>query len=291
MNSIWDQQTGCEFFTEESRKEVTGLLCDVKSVLQPSINAACYHTSQGLKACVRDTWGSFTKTSYVYKTDISSYYASIDHGVVLNDLHGLGMPKDLIRRVAQYLTRLIWTPKGAQEATRGLPKGGALSPLLGGLYLQTLDERLSKLAARFNGFYARYMDDIVVIAPTRHKLRRMRRVLYEELNTKRLSLRPEKTHVGRGDKAFEFLGYRFDKGNDLIHVGDQTTQRAKDKARRRSAQGDPPQQKGSLAAYLKRFEAWVKGGLKDLPVAPIEDIKNEILRESNTRPPQFQARP
>ncbi len=35
-----------------------------------------------------------------------------------------------------------------------------------------------------------------------------------------------------------------------------------------------------MAAYLRRFEAWVKGGLKDLPVVTIEDLKNEILQQA-----------
>ncbi len=49
---------------------------------------------------------------------------------------------------------------------RDLPLGCPLSPLLGAFFLGELDERLEA-----NGlFYVRYMDDVLVLAPTRHSL-------------------------------------------------------------------------------------------------------------------------
>ena len=45
--------------------------------------------------------------------------------------------------------------------------GSPLSPLMGTLYLKRLDDRMAKLGC----FYIRYMDDWVILAPTRWKLR------------------------------------------------------------------------------------------------------------------------
>ena len=49
---------------------------------------------------------------------------------------------------------------------------------MGASFLQTLDERMEQLEL----FYLRYMDDIVVLAPSRWKLRRAVRGVNQTLN-------------------------------------------------------------------------------------------------------------
>jgi hypothetical protein len=60
---------------------------------------------------------------------------------------------------------------------------------MGALFLQILDERMEQLGL----FYSRYMDDIVVLAPSRWKLRRAVRVVNQTLNGLGLEKQPEKT--------------------------------------------------------------------------------------------------
>ena len=55
---------------------------------------------------------------------------------------------------------------------RGMTAGGSLSPLLAAVMLIPLDEAMNRLWRRYGLFYVRYMDDFVLMAPTRHKLRR-----------------------------------------------------------------------------------------------------------------------
>ena len=58
-------------------------------------------------------------------------------------------------------------------------------------------------------FYVRYMDDVLVLAPTRHKLRQAVRVvndLFDELDLKK---HPDKTYVGPISRGFTFLGKRY----------------------------------------------------------------------------------
>jgi len=54
--------------------------------------------------------------------------------------------------------------------TRGISLGCPLSPLIGTFFLDELDRRMSETGL----FYVRFMDDILVLAPTRWKLRRPR---------------------------------------------------------------------------------------------------------------------
>lgn len=51
------------------------------------------------------------------------------------------------------------------------------------------------------------MDDIVVLAPTRWKLRQAVRVVNQTLDSLQLEKHPDKTYIGRVEKGFDFLGY------------------------------------------------------------------------------------
>jgi RNA-directed DNA polymerase len=88
---------------------------------------------------------------------------------------------------------------------RGYHGGSSLSPLLGAFYLLDLDQRLGKLNIK----YFRYMDDVLILAPTRWKLREAIRVLNQTFSELRLEKHPDKTFVGRIENGFDFLGYHF----------------------------------------------------------------------------------
>jgi hypothetical protein len=72
-------------------------------------------------------------------------------------------------------------------------------------YLLDLDRRKEGLGVK----YFRYMDDILILAPTRWKLKRAVRVLNETFSELKLDKHPDKTSMGRIEKGFDFLGYHF----------------------------------------------------------------------------------
>ena len=80
-----------------------------------------------------------------------------------------------------------------------------LSPILGAFFLTEIDEALERLGL----FSIRYMDDILVLAPTRWKLRQAVRVVNQVLTALRLAKHSDKTFIGRVAKGFDFLGYHF----------------------------------------------------------------------------------
>ena len=51
------------------------------------------------------------------------------------------------------------------------------------------------------------MDDVIVLAPTRHKLRRAVKIVNETLAELWLEKSPNKTFIGRVERGFDFLGY------------------------------------------------------------------------------------
>ena len=60
-------------------------------------------------------------------------------------------------------------------------------------------------------FHVRFMDDILVLTPSRWKLRRAVDAVNEMLARLGLDKHPDKTFVGRIEKGFDFLGYHFSR--------------------------------------------------------------------------------
>ena len=104
------------------------------------------------------------------------------------------------------------------------------------------------------------MDDVLLLAPTRWKLRAAVKALNEVLNGLRLEKHPNKTFIGREERGFDFLGYRLSPGR--IEIAEATRKRFIERALRLYEQerGEP---EGSprLDAYVTRFAAWVSAGI------------------------------
>ena len=93
----------------------------------------------------------------------------------------------------------------SQFSDEGIALGCPLSPVMGAFFPRAVDQELGKLGL----FYVRFMDDIVVLAPTRWKLRAAVKALNQALGAPRLAKHPGKTFIGRIEKGFDFLGYHF----------------------------------------------------------------------------------
>ena len=159
----------------------------------------------GAKAAVRDVFCNLAPGSYVMKSDIKSYYASIDHDILFGLLEQAVPDRFILRLLWQYMKRTICYGGLYREVKRGISFRCPLSPLMGALYLMPLDECIRKTGC----FYARYMDDWVIIAPTRWKLRKAIRIVNEMLESLRVEKHPDKTIMGKIEKGFDFLGYHF----------------------------------------------------------------------------------
>jgi len=117
-----------------------------------------------------------------------------------------------------------------------------------------LDQRLERTGL----FFVRYMDDVVVLAPTRWKLRAAVKALNEVLSALRLEKHADKTFIGQVERGFDFLGYRLSPRK--IAVAEATRKRFIERTLRLYEQerGEP---EGSprLDAYVTRFAAWARG--------------------------------
>lgn len=142
---------------------------------------------------------------YVLKADISKFFASIDHEILkrlirkrIADPRMLALLDDIIDSYSEPLTPGI-----------GLPIGNLTSQLFANIYLDHLDQWVRWRRGQY--WYARYMDDFIVVHPDKRHLHALRldaeRFLQDELH---LSTN-HKTEVfpvaHRGGRGLDFLGY------------------------------------------------------------------------------------
>ena len=98
---------------------------------------------------------------------------------------------------------------------KGMVAGGSISPLLGALYLHPLDEAMLEWERKGRILYRRFMDDFVILASSRHVLRKAIRKVHEVLYSLMLVLHPVKRFIGRTVKSFDFLGYQIHQNRKL----------------------------------------------------------------------------
>jgi hypothetical protein len=113
------------------------------------------------------------------------------------------------------------------------------------------------------------MDDILLLAPSRWKLRRAVRSVNEELAMLGLEQHPDKTFIGCISRGFDFLGYRFGS-NGLAGLAHQTIVNFEAKLTRLYEQKCGTSEKRiailerDIKKYTSRFSGWVYGGLTDV---------------------------
>jgi RNA-directed DNA polymerase len=110
-------------------------------------------------------------------------------------------------------------------------------------------------------FYMRFMNNILVLAPTRPNLRRDVKAVNEVLASLRLDNHPDKRLIGRIEKGFGFVGYHF--GSQVLEVAEATIKRFVEHATQLYEQGHrKPKKAPLLERYVRRWLGWADGGLK-----------------------------
>ncbi len=185
------------------------------------------------------------------KTDVARYYASIDPVKLLDRLAAVVADRDVLNLVAQMVYRVSERGGLYFEHRSGIPLGCPLSPLLGAFFLKELDDRLEATGL----FFVRYMDDVIVLAPTRHKLRRAVKVVNETFDDLGLAKHPDKTFIGRVERGFDFLGYHLTP--DRLTLARATWERFVERAHRLYEQErGKPEGFPQLGAYVRRWSGW-----------------------------------
>ena len=115
---------------------------------------------------MREVRDHLAANRFVLRTDVKSYYASIDRLLLLNLAVHI-KDRRVLNLIGQYLRRTSKRGGSFWDYEKGISLGCPLSPLIGGFFLNALDAAAAKLRL----FYIRFMDDILILAPTRWQLR------------------------------------------------------------------------------------------------------------------------
>ena len=192
-----------------------------------------------------------TKNSFVLRTDVKAYYASIDHFILLDRLAEYVKDRRVLNLLGQYFRRSSERGGEFWDYEKGISLGCPLSPLMGAFFLHELDQRIAKSGL----FYVRFMDDIVVLAPSRWKLRRAVKAVNDVLAGLRLEKHPDKTFIGKIEKGFDFLGYHFSRTG--LTVAKATIEKFVERATRLYEQDrEEPLSPSRLGVYVRRWLAW-----------------------------------
>lgn len=184
----------------------------VKLILEPIFEANFGEESYGFrpKRSCKDALCSIRKwVTFGYSTvidaDISSYFDTIDHNLLLNFIQRRVRDPWILRLIRRWLKCSIFEQDKTMRAEQGTPQGGVLSPLLANIYLHPLDkfwrERFPETKL------IRYADDFVVLIRGRQPDRYFA-ALNAFMKKLKLQLSTEKTKVIKAEAGFDFLGAR-----------------------------------------------------------------------------------
>jgi retron-type reverse transcriptase len=142
-----------------------------------------------------------TCTAWVLKGDIRKFFASIDHGVLLNILSHYILDDDIIWLINEIVSSFNSTKAGV-----GLPLGNLTSQLLTNVYMNEFDQFIKhELKMKY---YIRYADDFVVMSNNRDQLAEIIRKLQEYLSDNlKLTIHPDKIYIKTIASGVDYLGW------------------------------------------------------------------------------------
>lgn len=155
---------------------------------------------------------------YILKTDVESFYESIDRNRLVEKLKDDSM---LSFHSLKILNKVFSNP--LVIGNQGLPRGLNISSTLSEIYLRKFD----KWIRRYNGvyFYARYVDDIIIFANQYETAEKIKEQINGNLEVG-LNKKESKTEIfsiqRTTSKPIEYLGYKFTtrqvKKNKIVSI-------------------------------------------------------------------------
>lgn len=140
---------------------------------------------------------------WVCRTDIRGYYRHINKERLFAQVRQHVSDPVLRDLVHQYLHYTVEDGGTFYTPETGISRGCVLSPLMGALHLYDMDAHFS---AQKNIHYARYMDDVIILAKSRWSLRRHTKRLMQWFAEYGFEAHPDKTQIGRTEKGFDWMG-------------------------------------------------------------------------------------
>ena len=168
-----------------------------------------FRPGRGCKDALREV-DQWLKLGYVHvvDADLKSYFDTIDHGRLRQELHRQIKDGSVLDLIDRFLRQKVVSEHAEWQSEEGTPQGAVLSPLLANVYLHPLD-----VLMRERGVVTiRYADDFVVLCQSAAQAQAELEVIRAWVAQAKLTLHPEKTRIADLSVAggyVDFLGYRF----------------------------------------------------------------------------------
>ncbi len=165
------------------------------------------------------------RINYVLDVDISAFFDSMDHKVLMELLRKRIKDRSILRLIAKWLHAGVMEDGVRKHPKTGTPQGAVISSVLANVYLHyVLDEWIEKtVRPRMRGEMkvVRFCDDTVFCLQYRDDAERLLRALSKRLAKYKLQLNAEKTRLiefgryaegqakkrGHKPETFDFLGF------------------------------------------------------------------------------------
>ena len=211
---------------------------------------------------------------YVADLDLSKYFDTINHELLLNMLREEIADQAVIRLVKLFLKSGVMANGVLTQTESGSPQGGPLSPLLSNIYLTKFDREMERRGHKF----VRYADDVNVYTRSRRAAQRVLSSCKEYLETEmKLKVNEKKSEAG-SPLRLKFLGFSLrptQKGQASIRIHEKAIARFKNNIREllRRNQGR------AIEKVLDRLNLYTRGWLNYYSIA---DAKS-FIQEMNER--------
>jgi len=163
---------------------------------------------------------------YYLKCDIRKYFQSISWDVLITILQEKITDPEILKLITTIVTNHKVYKNNGQlknlpehvvnlQDRKGIPIGNLTSQLFANVYLNELDQYVKHILKE--KWYARYMDDFLIIHPDKEHLIKVRNTLGQFLEDNlKLTLHPEKVFIQNVSFGVSFVGYRIFYDHILI---------------------------------------------------------------------------
>jgi RNA-directed DNA polymerase len=185
------------------------LLKIIKPTFKHLVHPNCYHMQgpTGVKTATKIVRQALKNQEFKYfiRTDIKSFYKSILHYKLIEDLKNCFDDPKLIAMLKDIITNPIATARGFINPINGVALRGPLSQFFSAIFLKPLDQTFAQMDVT----YLRYQDDILILCKSDRQLKRCKSRMNQILQERGLQLSRRKTCMGEIARGFHFLGVQY----------------------------------------------------------------------------------
>ena len=207
------------------------------------LNKGTHRAIKRFRALAYRASRNYTRTCWVLKCDVKKFFASTDHGVLLDILERRIPDKNAIRLLREVIGSFHSGAPG-----KGLPLCNLTSQILANVYMNEFDQFVKhRLKAKY---YIRYADDLVILSEDRAWLENILPQICGFLETRlKLQLHQGKIFLKTVASGVDFLGW--------VHFPDHRVLRSATRRRmfKRIAENPAPETLNSYAGLLRHGNA------------------------------------